>query len=37
MNCMICTKPITQTEDIHWLDDVIVCSDCCEHELEESA
>jgi len=35
MNCKICSEAITEREDIHWLDDIIVCSECYQHETGE--
>ncbi len=35
MECKICIKPIIDKDDIHWLDDVIVCSDCYEKNTED--
>jgi ribosome-binding protein aMBF1 (putative translation factor) len=35
MNCKICGEAIKTKEDIHWLEDVIVCSDCYKHETGE--
>jgi len=35
MNCKICGDVITSREDVHWLEDVIVCSDCYAHETQE--
>ena len=35
MNCNKCGEAIRTKEDIHWLEDVIVCSDCYEHETGE--
>ena len=36
MNCAICSKPIINKNDIHWLDDIIVCTDCYEKEQSEA-
>jgi len=36
IKCKICEKEITSKEDIHWLDDLLVCEACFEHEKEES-
>ena len=35
MNCGICGLKIESKEGIHWLEDVIVCTDCYEHETQE--
>ena len=35
MKCAICHEEIETAEDIHWLDDVIVCSECYAHETQE--
>ena len=35
MFCKICGDAIVSKEDIHWLDDILVCSECYEHETGE--
>ena len=35
MQCKICGDAITNKEDVHWLDDILVCSECYEHETGE--
>ena len=32
MNCKICGVAITKRENIHWLDEFVVCTDCYKHE-----
>lgn len=32
MNCTKCGIQIKNTEDIHWLDDIIVCYECFQNE-----
>ena len=35
MNCKLCGIKITKREDIHWLDEFLVCSECYKHETGE--
>ena len=36
MNCKICGKEINSEHDIHYLEEYLVCTDCYEHEQEET-
>lgn len=36
MNCTICGIEINRKEDINWLDDIIVCTDCYERAVDDS-
>lgn len=35
MECKICGNKIIDKDDIHWLDEFIVCKDCYEKETED--
>jgi len=35
MNCGRCNLTIRGPEDIHWIEDIMVCTDCYAHETQE--
>jgi hypothetical protein len=36
MNCKICGLKIETKDDIRWLEDAMVCTECYDHELQEN-
>ena len=36
MECKLCGKRIQSRDDIAWLEDVIVCRDCFDKEMDDN-